>query len=691
MDLETQSAIDLRKMGSRAYLRSPTTRLMSAVFMADDEIVVWSPLSRMPRGIAGDAFWLNVAKALPERWPSFAIDVDEEVPQRVCGWIREGRTFIAHNAEGFDAIAWERFCPGQQPDWYDTVHAARACGLPASLDKCSQALGGPGKDDSGKRAMQLLCRAKVSGEDVVYPVGTQAVWEMMLRYNVQDVIELKRIYEGTRVQEPEVLAAHCAVNARGIPVNREFARRLKDLWSKLGRLSKDRVAEITGGRLREDDLASPAKVKRWLAEVGFEVKSLERKQVEAIIADPDGFFGDADDKRVQTVIEVVRIRHQSVRAAAGKVDRVFTSADGDDRIRGCFVYCGASTTGRWSGKELQPHNFPRGLADLELARLLADPTLEAVIDVAGQSRVGDALGTLMRPVVCAGPGCLLPVVDLSRVEACAAAFVAQDPNLLGALSDERRDVYCEMASSIFGHPVSKEDELKRFVGKQTVLGCQYGMGANKFGAQAKLQGCDLSKAGVTPEECVKAYRTRYPMVKAGWRALDQAFRHAIDGHEAAACCCTFYRRGDDVRMRYPSGREIVYRGARTEPIIPVWGGAPLPTPCYTAPHGYRKTVYGGMLMDHVCQGMCRDILARCLVQFQDHAVMHVHDEVVCEIEEEDALDLLARMLEFMSTPPPWADGFPLSCEGFITKHYVKKCLPGFAHGKGIGGKAWIAS
>jgi DNA polymerase len=690
VDLETQSAVDLRKVGSQAYLKDKSTRLMSAVFLAERLMVVWVPRSRLPmsdKPIDGE---LRADGCEIMYWTG------EIVPPIIDKLIRNGAVFVAHNADNFDRLAWEILVGGPQPDWYDTIHACRANGLPAGLDRASRALGGEGKDDRGSRAMHLLCKAKYTAGEVKYPVGTPELWKQLLQYNVIDVLELKRVFEHTGVTEPELLKVHQKINARGIPVDLALARKLRDLWTELGEQARDEVAKLTNGELKEQDLNSPAKVKNWLARKGFPVASLARAQIEQMIADPDGFFGDADDETAALVHQVLLARQQSVRTAPGKLDRILGSAGEGYRVRNCFVYYGAHT-GRWSARELQPHNFPRGLNGLdvgELLRLHAARGLQLTDVRQAAAMVGgstaDALGTLMRPVIRAPKGRRLVICDYASVEARCVAWLARDGAMLGAFTG--RDIYCEMASTIFGRTVTKANKTERQVGKNTVLGCGYQMGAKKFAASAALQGCNLEAAGVTGEQCVKAFREQFPSVPRMWKAYDVAFRHAIDRGNKTACRCLFLREGDDIIIRLPSGRELRYRDVKMEMLTPVWGGEPRPTPTYYSPRGYRKTVYGGYLTENISQATCRDLLAHAMMSLDSldwNVVMHVHDELVLEVKECDQFLALRDMLKVMSTPPEWASGFPLAVEGFVSEHYVKNPLPGYPHGKGELGKVTL--
>ena len=51
--------------------------------------------------------------------------------------------------------------------------------------------------------------------------------------------------------------------------------------------------------------------------------------------------------------------------------------------------------------------------------------------------------------------------------------------------------------------------------------------------------------------------------------------------------------------------------------------------------------------------------------------MHVHDEMVVEVEADKAQDTLDDMIKIMSTPPPWIPDIPLAAEGSILTRYEK--------------------
>lgn len=85
----------------------------------------------------------------------------------------------------------------------------------------------------------------------------------------------------------------------------------------------------------------------------------------------------------------------------------------------------------------------------------------------------------------------------------------------------------------------------------------------------------------------------------------------------------------------------------------------------------------GPLIVHNCenivQATARDILMAGLRHAEDagmRPVMHIHDEIVCEVPDYLGLDDkdLARM---MTTDIPWAEGLPLAAAGFTATRYRK--------------------
>jgi DNA polymerase len=51
--------------------------------------------------------------------------------------------------------------------------------------------------------------------------------------------------------------------------------------------------------------------------------------------------------------------------------------------------------------------------------------------------------------------------------------------------------------------------------------------------------------------------------------------------------------------------------------------------------------------------------------------MHVHDEVVAEVDCDSAEDALEEISKIMAEPILWAPGLPLKADGYTTEFYKK--------------------
>lgn len=87
----------------------------------------------------------------------------------------------------------------------------------------------------------------------------------------------------------------------------------------------------------------------------------------------------------------------------------------------------------------------------------------------------------------------------------------------------------------------------------------------------------------------------------------------------------------------------------------------------------KQYTYGGKLAENITQALCRDLLAVALVNVDAAGwpiILHVHDEVVCEVPNEPEYSV-AKLEEMMCALPSWAAGFPLAAEGAELMRYAK--------------------
>lgn len=256
--------------------------------------------------------------------------------------------------------------------------------------------------------------------------------------------------------------------------------------------------------------------------------------------------------------------------------------------------------------------------------------------------------------------------DSSQIEARTLAWLAEQNDLVDAF-DRGEDVYKIMASSIYGKSVDEITKDERFVGKTTILGCGYGMGAAKFRAQLKTFGVDLPQ-----EECeriIRVYRETYPQIPLLWRTANQALLAimqdqttplgrglalTVEGKHGIRLPNGFYVKYPNLRRQVnDEGRdELVYDTKRGRAIIP-------------------NRIYGGKVVENVCQALARIVIGEQMLRVarKYRVVMTVHDAVCCVVPEHE-VDTAREYVEMcMRMRPKWALELPLDCESGVGDSY----------------------
>jgi DNA polymerase len=261
-------------------------------------------------------------------------------------------------------------------------------------------------------------------------------------------------------------------------------------------------------------------------------------------------------------------------------------------------------------------------------------------------------------------GYLLVDCDSSQIEARTLAWLAGQRDLVEAF-DRGEDVYKIMASSIYGVPVEKVEEKQRFVGKTTILGCGYGMGAAKFKAQLKNFGVEMELKEC--ERIIYVYRETYPMIPRLWKQAGRALNALMAGQTAP-----IGRDGvlvvDIDGIKLPNGLYIKYprlrtqaQGDRQEMVYDTKKGrATIPT-----------RIYGGKAVENVCQALARIIMGEQMLMIARRlpVVMTVHDAAGVLVKVEEAGEGRTFIEGCMRIRPKWALGLPLNCESKIGASY----------------------
>ena len=294
----------------------------------------------------------------------------------------------------------------------------------------------------------------------------------------------------------------------------------------------------------------------------------------------------------------------------------------------------AAHTGRWGGDDkLNLQNLPRS--------------------------------SLLKKCIMAPAGYVLVDSDSSQIEARTLAWLAGQDDLVSAF-ERGEDVYRIMASAIYGKPEAQITKDERFVGKTTILGAGYGMGAAKFQAQLKTFGVETSL-----DECkrvIEVYRRTYPYIPELWReaskALEAIERNAhttlgrdgvlkVEGQRGISLPNGLYMKYPNLRTQRADGKaEMVYDTKKGKSVIP-------------------NRIYGGKVVENVCQALARIIVGeQMLMAAKKYKVaMTVHDAICCVVPEHEAESGKEFVELCMRIRPQWCSELPLNCEAGVAKTY----------------------
>lgn len=255
--------------------------------------------------------------------------------------------------------------------------------------------------------------------------------------------------------------------------------------------------------------------------------------------------------------------------------------------------------------------------------------------------------------------------DSSQIEARTLAWLAEQNDLVAAF-DRGEDVYKIMASAIYGVAVEEVTDEQRFVGKTTILGAGYGMGAEKFQAQLKTFGVTLSL-----KECrhiINVYRDTYAAIPKFWDqthdALDAMTNDQTTPLGREGVLIVDGKDGiwlpNKLRLQYPNLRwqkdgnksEMVYDQKKGRATI-------------------ANKIYGGKCVENICQALARIVIGEQMLMISRRlrVVMTVHDAVGCIARTEQAAEAREFVEQCMRIRPKWATGLPLNCESKMGASY----------------------
>ena len=662
LDFESRSACSLRRCGAWRYSIDDTTEVLCLgyrlPYWEEGRVELWHPA-----------------------FPTLKIQEseDSESLMELVQWIQEGGFVECQNAF-FERSIWTNILtpkygfPLPQPyQWRDSAAKAAAHALPRSLEDVVDALGlDEHKDAAGHKLMLKLSKPRKPRKKEREAGVTGLLWwesselfDKLWTYCRQDVVaeaSLSAALPDLNEQESALYVLDQQINERGFQLDQEAVTTALSLIEHETQRLNAELKTLTQGKVAK--ATQRAQMLRW-----FESEGLVLDDTQSTTIDEALTHSESLTNITRRGLEIIRLLGKS---STAKYEKMKDWMAPDGRVRGGLIYHGA-TTGRWAGSGIQPHNFPRGtIKDQDqLWRHLKEGT-QTELDTM------TALSQGLRGAIIAGPGTQLYVADYSAIEARVVMWLAGQEDALDIFR-RGEDIYLDMASTIYHRVCTKDDAKERQLGKATILGCGFQMGASRFVDTAALYGItideDFSK-GV-----VDAYRAKYPKVKTLWYDMEQAAVDALHrDNEGIPVECGRVEWLLDGRFLYcvlPSGRRLAYPNPQLTPRKTPWGETKMQL-SYMGVDAHtrqwkRQTSYGGLLTENVVQSVARDILAEALTRLEASGVyrpvLSVHDEAISEASLKEGSD--AEYEALITKNPGWSLGLPIAAESWHGTRYRK--------------------
>ncbi len=271
-----------------------------------------------------------------------------------------------------------------------------------------------------------------------------------------------------------------------------------------------------------------------------------------------------------------------------------------------------------------------------------------------------ANGKKLKSSIIAPVGYTLVDCDSSQIEARVLAWLAGQDDLVQAFADNE-DVYVKMASKIYNVKEKDVTKEQRFVGKSTILGAGYGMGAVRFAEQLGAFGTKIEVDEA--RRIISIYRDSNWRIAQFWRECQNMLVSMSRG-EAGAVGTNNLLTYRDNSIKLPSGLRMRYGDLNYEQ-----GERGLEF-SYMTRRG-RTRIYGGKVTENVCQAIARCIMGEQMLAIAKRykPVLTVHDSVVCCVPDDELEEARQYIEDCMSTTPSWAEGMPITCESGIGKSY----------------------
>lgn len=662
IDIETYSSIDLTKSGVYKYIQNDFEILLIAYAYDDEEIKIID---------------LKNNEKIPEKLKEDILD--------------ENIIKTAFNAN------FERVCLSKYFNTYlspkmfrcTQVHALYL-GLPHGLENVAKSLRlKEQKLEEGKSLIRFFNKREnldllTSNNENIKKGEVLKKYEEFKKYCINDVkVErsIRKILEKVKLPESEqkLWQLDQEINDRGVLVDSKLLNNAIYYDNYFKNILIEKLKTITN----INNPKSNNQMKDYLNSLGLNVNSLSKESVESLLNSDEV----KKNPHYEKIKEVLHLRKMLNKTSTKKYESMKRCMCDDERIRGLFQFYGANRTGRWAGRLVQVQNLPQNkINNLEKVRekirndIIKDfPSRKKEfnknlnLNLYKDENLSSLLSQLIRTTFIPKKNHRFIIADFSAIEARIIAYLSNEKWRIDVFNTHGK-IYEASASKMFKvdiNEITKESELRQ-KGKiaELALGYQGGVGALVSMGAYNMNLCESELI-----EIVKAFRSSNPNIVKLWNNAQKAFIEAVKNKSVVHIDknISFIYEGNILFIKLPSGRRLSYIRPKIDYdnifnkyIITYEGIDP------TTKKSKRLTTYGGKLVENIVQAIARDVLAQSMINLKNHGfniVMHVHDEIVLEVE--DKISSIEEICEIMCKENKYLKGLKLKADGFESKYYKK--------------------
>ena len=631
LDIETYSSVDLSKSGVYKYAESKDFDIILFAYSVD----------------YGEIKVIDLTKG-------------EEIPQDIKLALKD----IHVKKWAFNAN-FERVCLSKYlredlspVGWRCSMVLSAYVGLPLSLEAVGSVLNLPyQKLKEGKSLIKYFCCPNKENKRNL-PTNDKLKWEIFKEYNKRDVLVEMEIQKRLKKynlpdSEWENYYLDQIINDRGIMIDKDFVREALICDEKYKKNVKEKLKNLT----QIENPHSIVEMKNYLKKQNLSLLSLDKKYLREVLPNLN-----------EDVKEVLKLRQELCKSSVKKYVAMENVMGKDKRARGLIQFYGTKT-GRYAGRLIQVQNLPKNyLSDLEVARDLVKCGHGENLDFLYDS-VEDVLSQLIRTAFIPKEGCEFIVADFSAIEARVLSWLSKEKWRMEVF-EKGGDIYCESASKMFKVKVEKNGENShlRDKGKIAELALGYGgsvgalkaMGATSFLKEEELQ------------SLVNAWRNANPHITYLWYEVDKIIKKVIINKVPMKLYnLQFIYENNMLFILLPSKRKLCYRNPKI--ATNKFNKSSI---VYEGVNSNKKWAqiesYGAKFVENIVQAIARDLLCEAIKNLHNknfRVVLHVHDEVVVEIEKNKSS--VEEICNLMTISPSWAKDLSLKAEGYKCEFYRK--------------------